>query len=121
MRENMRLYATLAIWFAFMVMTTVIFVASDAVSNAEPNTAVFIALIFAMAAAISTAAVWISGIFGDSRGEAARSSASRAKRKRVDPEILSRLVDGLNDEELDELEMLLIAREETDAARHDTR
>jgi hypothetical protein len=121
MRENMRLYATLAIWFAFMVMITVIFVASDAVSNAEPNTAVFIALIFAMAAAISTAAVWISGIFGGGRGEAARSNAGRAKRKRVDPEILSRLVEGLNDEELDELEMLLISREETDAARHDTR
>jgi hypothetical protein len=121
MRENLRLYATLAIWFAFMAVTIVIFTASDAVSNAEPNTAVFIALIFALAASVSTVAVWISGIFGGSRGAAERSDASRAKRKRVDPDILARLVEGLNDEELDELEMLLIAREETDAARHDTR
>jgi hypothetical protein len=121
MRDNMRLYATLAIWLAFMVMTTVILVASDAVSNAEPNTAVFIALIFAMAAAISTAAVWISGMFGGSRQAAARADANRAKRKRVDPDMLARLVGGLNDDELNELEMLLIAREEIDAVRHDMR
>ncbi|MBN1563071.1 MAG: hypothetical protein JXA10_04485 [Anaerolineae bacterium] len=107
MRENMRLYATLAIWFTFMVMTIVIFTASDAVS--EPNTGVFIALILALAASISTAAIWISGMTGGHQ-RTTNSSASQAKRKRVDPDRLERLVAGLDDETLTELETLLIAR-----------
>ncbi len=111
MRDNMRLYATLAIWFAFMVMTTVIFVASDVVNNADPNTAVFIALIFALAAGISTVAIWLSGLAGATRPV---DHAEQAKRKRVDRGRLERLVDGLNDDELDELETLLIAREDID-------
>jgi hypothetical protein len=113
MRENMRLYATLAIWFAFMIMTTAIFVASDVANSADPNTAVFIALILALAASVSTVAVWISGIFGGSR-PAVRDDADFAKRKRVDSDRLARLVHGLDDDELDELEMLLLAREEMD-------
>ena len=114
MRENTRLYATLAIWLAFMVMTTVIFVASDVVSDANPNTAVFIALILALAASVSTASIWLSGIFGGHQQTAARTGDAQMKKKRVNRERLERLVDGLNDDERDELESLLMTREEID-------
>jgi hypothetical protein len=109
MRENIRLYATLAIWFAFMAVTIVIFTASSAVD--QPNTAVFIALILALAASVSTAAVWLSGI-AEYRQSGSMSRVEQAKRKRVNRERLERLVNGLNDDEIDELETLLIARDE---------
>ena len=113
MRTNMRLYATLIIWFAVMAIMIVMFTASDAV-RADPNMGVFVALIFGLGAAISTLAVWLSAIF--ERPQVLDAAQAAGKRKNVervrDRDRMSKLVDRLSQDELYELEDLLLEREE---------
>lgn len=109
MRTNMRLYATLITWFAVMAIMIVLFTASNAVDT-DPNMGVFVSLIFGFAATISTAAIWISAIFD--RPQFLDAAQAAEKRKNVERTRMSRLVDRLSEDELDELETLLIARDD---------
>jgi hypothetical protein len=109
MRESMRLYATMFIWIAFTAMTIVLFTSDN--SRINNYDVIPILGILAGTAFLSTVALWITA--GRGRAEvAARTDMSRAKRKRINGELLERLVDGLNDDELDELDVLLSARED---------
>jgi hypothetical protein len=109
MRESMRLYATMFIWIAFTAMTIVLFTSNN--NRINDYDVIPILGILAGTAFLSTVAIWMAGGRGKAEA-AARADTSRAKRKRINGELLARLVDGLNDDELDELDLLLSARED---------
>jgi len=107
MRDSARLGATLIIWLAFTVtMAVLLTTPTGAIAEADGATVFGIVLIMAVAALVSTVAVWAAtrdkGAELQSRSKAKRSGGSR----------IERLVETLDDDEIYDLEALLLARDE---------
>lgn len=124
MRDSMRLYATLVIWIAFATMTGVLFTSVTSVlADASSGIVLAVLITLALASMISTFAVW--GGFEEESGPAAHDSGvGKIKRastgehaRRNHQSRVTRLLDTLDEDEIDELELLLHAREAR--AKHD--
>ncbi|NLE52632.1 MAG: hypothetical protein GX613_14640 [Chloroflexi bacterium] len=109
MRQMVRVGATLLIWTMFTVIIIALMTSvTGAIANVSEAAAFGIVLVIALAAAISTAAVW-SGTHSDDDESMARSLAkSKRRRSRRAEDIL----ESLGDEEIYDLEALLLAREQ---------
>ncbi|MBN1965854.1 MAG: hypothetical protein JW910_14475 [Anaerolineae bacterium] len=114
MNDGSRLAATLVIWIAFAALTgTLLTSPTGAVANTTNSGALFgIVLVLAVAATVSTGAIWASG---RQRGESTESRFAKAKRAR--PRRIEDLVNSLEDDEVYELESLLLARDD-EARKH---
>lgn len=103
-----RIVATLLIWSCFTAITIALLTSvTGAIARASGVELFGIVLVIALAAAISTAAVW-TGTPGYTGG--ADRALAKAKRRR--PRRAEDLLDSLDDEEIYELEALLLARED---------
>jgi len=103
-----RIVATLLIWSCFTAITIALLTSvTGAITRASGVELFGIVLVIALAAAISTAAVW-TGTPGYTGG--ADRALAKAKRRR--PRRAEDLLDSLDDEEIYELEALLLARED---------
>jgi hypothetical protein len=115
MRSAERGCATLIIWVMFTILVGVVLTsATSAVVMAGSGVAVvMVTLVLAMAAVISTVAVWFGG------REQVESRPHLTKSKRSQRERIARLVDSLDDDDIYELETLLLGRDEQVGQRHD--
>ena len=97
-----RVVATTAIWGAFAIVMGMV------MGNLSDGSLVILSAIFMIGAAGATSAVWAGG-----RAAGAQSVAAVEKSKRAGSMRVSRIVDSLSDEELDQLRARLEEREET--------
>jgi len=103
-----RIIATLLIWSGFTAITISLLTSvTGAITRASGAEVFGIVLVIALAAAISTAAVW-TGTPGYTSG--ADRALAKAKRRR--PRSAEDVLNSLDDEEIYELEALLLARED---------
>jgi hypothetical protein len=102
---NGRAIATGLIWIAFAGISVSILTSPTSVVAGSPAAAFGVVLVFAIAAVISTAAMWTAG--QDQPSEARLAKAKRVQRSRVD-----RLIEELDDDEIYELEARLLSREQ---------
>lgn len=110
-----RIVATLLIWTMFTAIVIALMTSTtSAIANFSEAGAFGIVLVIAIAAAISTAAVW-SSTRGDDRESMAR-SISKAKRRNA--RRAEALLEQLDDEEIYDLEALLLARERENRPPH---
>ncbi|MFN8373308.1 MAG: hypothetical protein U0694_10595 [Anaerolineae bacterium] len=107
MKDSARLFATLIIWAALVVMVV------SPTSNLEGAAAVLVAL----AGMATTIAVWLSGINSGQRQEAPAIAAEKSKRNARDR--VSRLVQQMDDDEIAQLSDLLSQND--DSARYNER
>ncbi|MBN2305898.1 MAG: hypothetical protein JXQ72_15550 [Anaerolineae bacterium] len=109
MRDVMRLLTTLLIWvFCTGIIITSMVMDSGAIARVSDDTLLTIITITAVAATLSTVAVWLGG----HGSQPVSSDASRAKTKRHAPNRIERLIEALDDDEIYDLEALLLARED---------
>ncbi len=101
-----RVWATIAIWTALMVILGVFLTLAD-MSYIGGGNATTIVITLALTAALSTWAVWIRA--GGTTVQSEQHDLSKAKR--LDPRRVERLIEALDEDEIVELETLLLARE----------
>ncbi len=100
-----RLWATIAIWTALMVILGVFLTLADTSHIGGSNTTVIV-ITLALTAAASTWAVWVRA-----SGEPVQVERQDVgKAKRLDPRRVERLIE-LDEDEIVELETLLLSRE----------
>lgn len=103
-----RVGATLLIWVMFtIIIISLMTSVTGPIVNASGSEAFGIVVAIALAAAISTAAIW-SGGRSDEDESMARAIG---KAKRRNPRRVAALLDTLDDDEIYDLEALLLARE----------
>lgn len=111
MRGGNQSFATLIIWIAFAATASTLFTSATSVlADASPGISLGVLIVLALAAVVSTMAVW--GAMSDAPVSRAARAGSTAKDKRMLRGRMTRLVDDLDDDEIYELEALLLAREE---------
>lgn len=113
MSERARLAATLAIWIAFAIITASTLTSpTGAIAQASGVELFGIVLTMAIAAMVSTVAVWAVG-WRATAADQDTASAARSKPKRVGRDRVERLIEDLDDDEIYDLEALLLARDQS--------
>ncbi len=110
MRERDRLLATGVIWTAYMVILGLLFVFGTGPASGLYGDAVFGIVLVTSVAAVSTHAVWDKASSGAATGVGEAADARKAKR--LDRRRIERLIEGLDDDEIVELETLLMSHQE---------
>ena len=117
MKESTRLIATLIIWIALAAVVGPILTSSTgAITRANDGTLFGIVAVMAIAAVISTLAIWIGGTRASADHQQEETHFARGKNKRLRKDRLghdriARLIETLDDEDIYDLEALLLARD----------
>jgi hypothetical protein len=117
MKEGPRLVVTIIIWIAFAALTeSALTSPTGAIVNASEGALFGIIVVLALAAIISTTAMWLGGPRAtiaqqEHATHLARGKSKRAVRNRLGQDRLARLIDELDDEDVYDLEALLLARD----------
>jgi uncharacterized membrane protein YccC len=121
MRDSIRLYATLVVWFFFAALTTALFtISSSAFVDASPGIALAVLITLAITTIFSTLGIWDQLNDSEDALEKAPFAAKKPKRVPTNERRLARLVDTLDDDDIDALEALIAERdaEAQRSARH---
>ncbi len=112
MRERMQVYATLIIWFFLTGLMLGLFtIPSSAFADASAGVTLTVLITLAITAMISTMGIWGQLSDSESDTENAASVARKPKRVPYEQRRLARLVDTLDEDDVDALEALLAERE----------
>lgn len=112
MHERMRFYATGVLWFFLSALTIGLFtIPSSAFANASPGVALAVLITLAITAMMSTIGIWGQLTEGEGSSENIRATVAKQKRVPANERQLARLVDTLDDDDLDMLEALLAERD----------
>lgn len=115
MNDRSRLIATTVIWIAFAIMTSTLLTSvTGAVAKAGDAALFGIVLVLTIGAITGTLAIWTTGGSSANATQTAAAHAELAKRKRANRERIERLIDGMDDDDIYDLEALLLARDQAD-------